>query len=123
VTESEKRDARIASADELDAFLARYPDLDYVQLVLTDVNGIARGKLLAREELATFYTDGRNVAGSILGLDVTGEDVVETGLVWEVGDADQLCRPVAGTLTPAPWLARPAALVSNRDYEGYLDSV
>ena len=53
MTESAKRDARIASADELDAFLARYPDLDYVQLVLTDVNGIARGKNLAREELAT----------------------------------------------------------------------
>ena len=117
MTESAKRDARIASADELDAFLARYPDLDYVQLVLTDVNGIARGKNLAREQLTTFYTDGRNVAGSILGLDVTGEDVVETGLVWEVGDADQLCRPVAGTLTPAPWLARPAAQVVASMFE------
>jgi len=44
------------------------------------------------------------VAGSILGLDITGEDVEATGLVWSSGDADLLCRPVAGTLLPAPWL-------------------
>ena len=41
-------------------------------------------------------------------LDVTGEDVEGTGLVWEVGDADQCCRPVAGSLCRAPWLRRSA---------------
>ena len=88
-----------------------------MQLVITDANGVARGKNIAREELAALYGHGRNVAGSILGLDVTGEDVEETGLVWSVGDADQLCRPVAGTLAPAPWLARPTAQVLGTLFE------
>jgi glutamine synthetase len=56
------------------------------------------------------------VAGSILGLDVTGRDVEATGLVWETGDADLLCRPVPGTLRPAPWLARPTAQVMMSMY-------
>lgn len=91
---------------ELDDFLRRFPDIDAVQLLLTDPSGVTRGKTVRRHELESLYAQGRNVAGSILGLDITGADVEATGLVWEAGDADKLCRPVAGTLRPAPWLAR-----------------
>ena len=91
-------------SDELQAFLGRHPRIDSVQVYLTDPSGVARGKNLRREELQSLYSHGRPVAGSILGLDVTGSDVEATGLVWEAGDADRLCRPVPGTLQPSPWL-------------------
>ena len=107
----------VASASEAEAFLSRNPDVEAVQLVITDANGVGRGKNIAREELAALYGSGRNVAGSILGLDITGEDVEGTGLVWEVGDADQCCRPVAGTLSRAPWHARPTAQVLGTMFE------
>lgn len=93
-------------SDELDDFLQRHPDIDAVQVMITDPGGVARGKTVRRHELASLYAQGRQVAGSILGLDVTGADVEATGLVWETGDADKLCRPVPGTLKPVPWLAR-----------------
>lgn len=96
---------------ELETFLQRYPDIDAVQLLLTDPSGIARGKTVRRHELAALYAQGRHVAGSILGLDVTGSDVEATGLVWEAGDADKLCRPVPGTLQPTPWLERTGQLM------------
>jgi glutamine synthetase len=107
----------IAAPAEAGAFLAAHPAIEAVQLVVTDANGIGRGKNIAREELAALYAEGRNVAGSILGLDVTGEDVEATGLVWEVGDADQCCRPVAGSLCRAPWLERPTAQVLGTMFE------
>lgn len=91
---------------ELHAFLQQYPQVDAVQVLLTDPSGVTRGKTLRRHELDALYTHGRNVAGSILGLDLTGTDVEATGLVWEAGDADKLCKPVAGTLRVAPWLER-----------------
>jgi glutamine synthetase len=91
---------------ELQRFLEQYPDIDAVQLLLTDPSGVLRGKTVRRPELDSLYRDGRNVAGSILGLDVTGADVEATGLVWESGDADKLCKPVPGTLRVAPWLPR-----------------
>jgi glutamine synthetase len=103
--------------DEARAFLDANPDIEAVQLVITDANGIGRGKNIAREELETLYGSGRNVAGSILGLDVTGEDVEETGLVWEVGDADLCCRPVPRSLSRAPWLERPTAQVLGTMFE------
>jgi glutamine synthetase len=102
---------------EAQAFLDANPDIEAVQLVITDACGVARGKNLAREELPALYSSGRNVAGSILGLDITGEDVDGTGLVWDVGDADQSCRPVAGSLGRATWLDRPTAQVLGTMYE------
>lgn len=117
MTESPTAPAGRAGPDEARAFLERNPDVEAVQLVVTDLNGVGRGKNVAREELDALYGPGRNVAGSILGLDVTGEDVEETGLVWSVGDADQCCRPVAGTLTRCPWLARPTAQLLGTMYE------
>jgi glutamine synthetase len=107
----------VGRPEEARAFLEANPDVEAVQLVLTDANGVGRGKNIAREELDGLYGSGRNVAGSILGLDITGEDVEETGLVWEVGDADQTCRPVPGSLSRAPWLARPTAQVLGTMFE------
>jgi glutamine synthetase len=107
----------VGQPDEARAFLESNPDIETVQLVITDANGVGRGKNIAREEVDALYRSGRNVAGSILGLDITGEDVEETGLVWAVGDADQTCRPVAGSLSRAPWLSRPAAQVLGTMFE------
>ena len=89
---------------ELERFVEAYPQIRAIQLLLTDPCGVMRGKSIDRTELAALYSHGRHVAGSILGLDITGEDVEATGLVWSNGDADLLCRPVAGGLLPAPWL-------------------
>ena len=102
---------------ECAAFLAAHPDIEAVQLLITDPSGVPRGKNVRRHELERIYATGRPVAGSILGLDITGEDVDATGLVWDTGDADKVCRPVAGTLVRAPWLASPTAQVLLSMYE------
>ena len=102
---------RTAPVAEARHFLEQNPDIEAAQIVITDCNGVGRGKNIARSEIESLYVNGRNVAGSILGLDVTGEDAPETGLVWDVGDADQVCRPVPGALVRAPWLSRPTAQV------------
>lgn len=90
-------------------FLQANPDIEAVQLFITDPSGVARGKSASVAELARLFAEGRPVAGSILGLDITGTDVDATGLVWDTGDADLLCRPVDGTLSRVPWLQRPTA--------------
>lgn len=106
-----------ADPSEAERFLARNPDIQAIQLVLTDPSGVARGKSIRRHELERLYRDGRPVAGSILGLDVTGADVEATGLVWDSGDADKICHPVPGTLGRVTWLAQPTAQVLLSMYE------
>jgi glutamine synthetase len=94
---------------ELEAFLAAHPDIEAAEAFVTDPNGVARGKLLRRCELASLYRDGRAMPVSIMSLDLTGREVDQTGLIRDAGDPDKLALPVAGTLTRAPWWQVPTA--------------
>jgi glutamine synthetase len=109
---------RIADAGELAAFLEANPDVRAVQIMITDPSGVLRGKSVRREELVRIYASGRQVAGSILGLDITGEDVDATGLVWDTGDADMCARPIAGTLKRSPWLSAPTGQLLLTMFDG-----
>ncbi len=93
-----------ASRAELDAFLEAHPEIAFFDVLFTSLSGVPRGKRLRRHELAGVYDYGRFLPGSILVVDITGQDCESTGLVWEDGDADRRGRPVPGTLVPAPWL-------------------
>ena len=108
-----------SGCDEGDAlhFLALHPAIDRFDLVVTDGSGVARGKRVRREELLRIFRGGRAIAGSVLGLDITGADVEEAGLLWEDGDADRMAWPIPGTLAPAPWHAAPTGQVLASMYE------
>ncbi len=85
---------------EAESFLAAHPEIEAFDILLHDSNGIGRGKIIRRHELMSVYTQGRHLPISILGLDVCGEDVHETGLIWDTGDGDLRAWPVPGTLVP-----------------------
>ena len=85
------------------------PTSQSVHVVWTDICGVARGKILRRDELVPAWKDGRFMPISALVLDVTGQDVPETGLVFDEGDRDMLLWPVPGSLVRIPWMEEPSA--------------
>ena len=87
-----------ACLKEATDFLAAHPEIEAIDIVLLDSNGIGRGKIIRRHELEALYKSGRHLPISILGLDVAGEDVDETGLIWDTGDGDLRAWPVPGSL-------------------------
>ena len=89
-----------SSIAEAEAFLAAHPEIEAIDLVLHDSNGIGRGGYRQQHELLSVYKNGRNYPISILGLDICGEDVHETGLIWDSGDGDVQSWPIPGTLKP-----------------------
>ncbi len=89
-----------SSPAEAEAFLAAHPEIEAFDIVLHDSNGIGRGKIIRRHELLSIYKSGRHMPISILGLDICGEDVHETGLIWDQGDGDRRALPIPGTLVP-----------------------
>jgi glutamine synthetase len=89
-----------STIEEAKAFLDAHPEIEAFDIVLTDTNGVGRGKIIRRHELPAIYEGGRHMPISILGLDITGEDVHETGLIWDSGDGDLRAWPIPGTLTP-----------------------
>ncbi len=105
---------------EAQTFLDAHPAIESVHVVWTDACGVARGKILRRNELVAAWTDGRFMPISALVLDVTGQDVPETGLVFDEGDRDLLLWPVADSLRHIPWADDPAAqyIAALRDLDG-----
>jgi glutamine synthetase len=83
---------------EAEDFLAAHPGIEAFDIILHDANGIGRGKIIRRHELLSFYKSGRHLPVSILGLDICGEDVHETGLIWDQGDGDLRAWPIPGTI-------------------------
>ncbi|MDH4585667.1 glutamine synthetase [Pseudomonas sp. BN415] len=98
-----------ASVQEARDFLEQNPDIDAFELFILDANGVPRGKLLHRDELLAVYETGRPLPSTILGLTLHGEDVENSGLVWEVGDIDCRAYPLAGSLVRLPWRKMPTA--------------
>lgn len=107
----------IANPKEVKAFLDKHPEIQFFEIVFTNLAGVPRGKRLRRHEIEAVYANGRFLPGSILVNDITGQDVEATGLVWEDGDADRVARPIAGRITPAPWLGADVAQVPMTMYE------
>jgi len=100
-------------ADEARDFLDRHPDVDSVDLLISDLNGVLRGKRIPRDNLEKAFRDGVNLPASVFALDILGNTIEATGLGLSIGDSDRVCRPVAGSLMPSPWLrdARQAQLL------------
>ncbi len=89
-----------SSVREAELFLEAHPEIEAFDIVLHDANGIGRGKIIRRHELLGLYKSGRHLPISILGLDIVGEDVHETGLIWDQGDGDLRAWPIPGSLKP-----------------------
>ncbi len=103
-----------AAPNEPAEFLAANPDIELVELLLPDTNGIFRGKWVPPSHLAALYKDGLALAKSVFAVDAWGRDVLATGLFHETGDRDGCARPVPGTLRRMPWAERPTAQLMLR---------
>jgi glutamine synthetase len=79
-------------------FLNAYPDITMVEALITDCNGIARGKWLPVQKLDTIEKQGLKLPKSALGLDVWGRDI--PALAHANGDIDGYCHLVKGSLRP-----------------------
>ncbi len=95
--------AKAIQVSSPEKFLADHPAITLIELLLPDNNGILRGKRITVDKLRSVMADGILLPGSTFGLDSTGSNIEESGLVWEDGDADRICRPVAGSLSPVLW--------------------
>ena len=69
-----------------------------VEALITDCNGIARGKWLPVQKLDSIEQQGLKLPKSALGLDVWGRDI--PALAHANGDIDGYCHLVEGSLRP-----------------------
>lgn len=81
-------------------YLARHPDTQYLDVLLTDLNGIFRGKRLPVSALDKLEA-GCFFPGSVFAMDFRGNVVEETGVGQDIGEPDLPCFPIPNTLVPS----------------------
>jgi len=86
------------SLNEPKSFLKKHPEIKSFDIIMHDCNAIGRGKIIRRNELLKLYESGRQFPLSLLGMDITGEDVPGTGLILEQGDGDINAWPIPKSL-------------------------
>ena len=92
-------------------WLRKHPDVRTIRVAAADLNGQARGKRVPARFADKIVKDGTRFPFSVLNLDIWGEDIDDSPLVFEQGDQDGVLKPTERGFMPMPWLEAPTALL------------
>lgn len=89
------------------SFLEKHPDIETVEVVLTDLNGVYRGKWLPVSAFSKVFGGQFKMPLTSVSPDIWGRDVPV--LCEKTGDGDGICSAVEESIRLLPWLPRPTA--------------
>ena len=95
----------------MDDWLRAHPEIRTISTAVADLNGQARGKRFPVGFAAKALEGTSRMPLSVLNVDIWGDDIEESPLVFETGDRDGVLRPTGRGFVPTPWLANPSAMV------------
>src|SRR5690606_38870527 len=107
------KDSSLLSEEELETTIEwlRSRQVDEVECLVPDANGMMRGKIVPREDfIRALGTQGLRLPESVLVQAVTGHTVDDTQVAAEV-DSDIRAVPDVSTLRLVPWYKGPTAQV------------
>lgn len=92
-------------------WLRKNPQVRTIRVAAADLNGQARGKRVPSRFADKVVEEGTRFPMSVLNLDIWGEDIDDSPLVYESGDRDGVLKPTERGFMPMPWLDAPTALL------------
>ncbi len=93
------------------SWLHEHPEIRSLRVAAADLNGIARGKRMPASSADEVFAKGTRFPFSVMNLDIWGEDIDDSPLVFEAGDPDGVLMPTERGFLPIPWLDTPSALL------------
>jgi len=82
-----------------------------LRIAVSDLNGQARGKRTPVAFAEKLMAEGARMPLSVLNVDIWGDDIENSPLVFQSGDRDGVLRPTERGFVPVPWLDTPTALL------------
>jgi glutamine synthetase len=101
---------------ELRAFLEAYPETRVMELLISDLAGVLRGKQIRRHEFEKVFADGFCMPGGAVLLDTLGNVIPGIPFSAADGDPDIDARVVPCSLAPVPWTKKAASQALFRFY-------
>ncbi|WP_062560514.1 glutamine synthetase family protein [Paracoccus aminovorans] len=106
-------------------WLREHPEVKTIRVAAADLNGQPRGKRMPARFADKILTEGTKFPFSVLNMDIWGEDIEDSPLVFQAGDPDGLLLPTERGFMPMPWLEAPTGLLplwmfhlDGRPYDG-----
>ncbi len=98
-------------SDEHKNWLDDFPGTKAVWTAVPDLNGQARGKRMPATKARSLYNAAAKMPLSALSVDIHGDDIEDSPLVFESGDQDGFLRPTARGAVPMPWVKGQSVLM------------
>lgn len=98
------------SERDVTKWLSERSEIESIFACVCDLNGTMRGKRVPADQVAKVVGGGLRMPLSIVSMDIWGEDIENSELVFETGDSDGLCDFTGRPLMPITWTSRPTAL-------------
>ena len=93
------------------SWLDDFPGTRTVWTAISDLNGQARGKRLPASKAGKLFNGKAKMPMSALSLDIFGDDIEDSPLVFETGDKDGFLRPTERGAVRMPWLTSHSVLL------------
>lgn len=90
--------------------------LHNIRIAISDLNGQARAKRMPASAYDKLMAGQAKMPLSALNLDIWGNDIEGSPLLFETGDADGMLRPTERGLLPMPWIGPEAAMLPMAMY-------
>ncbi len=95
---------------DIKKWLSDRPEIQSIFACVCDLNGTLRGKRIPVDQAIKVVEGGVRMPLSVVSVDVWGEDIENSKLVFETGDSDGLCDFTGRDLLPISWTERPTAM-------------
>ncbi|MCV2882600.1 glutamine synthetase family protein [Actibacterium sp. XHP0104] len=92
-------------------WLMAHPEVRTIRVAACDLNGQPRGKRIPTRFAGKIEKEGTRFPYSVMNLDIWGEDIDDSPLVFDSGDPDGVLLPTERGFVPMPWLEAPTALL------------
>ncbi len=93
------------------SFLARYPDIRYIDAFYPDLSCVIRGKRYPIKQASKLFDSGLMIPGGSFLLGANGDCMNPEGMGFSDGDPDEVGRPLPETLVACPWTQVPTGQV------------
>jgi glutamine synthetase len=107
---------------EFEALAGKGPNVQSVDAVLVDINGVLRGKRLPIADAVRLFESGMQIPRSVYLMDPRGEMTNPFGRGFGDGDPDGTAWPIPGTIGLISSDGRAQVLMSLRDDVGNVDA-
>ncbi len=93
-------------------WLKQHHEIESLRVGVCDLNGVMRGKLIPISQADKALSGGLRIPQSTTSVDIWGNDIANSQLVYEMGDSDGILEWTKRPIQMIDWMGKPTGLLA-----------